>query len=121
MAVENQSIQNNHWLKKASRFSAWALLVSVAMLVVSGWGITQTGIIYDFTFGLIDRRMANSIHRATNIPLTIFFLTHVLTNIKLGISQRYRSLPWLTNTILIVIGIVLLAVMIYMEFFRLGG
>lgn len=41
--------------------SAWALLVIVIVLVVSGWGITQTGIIYRLTGGLVDRRLADAI------------------------------------------------------------
>ena len=59
----------NPWLRRLSRASAWALLVGVVVQVVSGWGITQTGIIYDVTFGLIDRRIANTIHRWINLPL----------------------------------------------------
>jgi len=42
------------WLRRLSRISAWLLLVAVLVLVVSGWGITHTEIIYKATFGLID-------------------------------------------------------------------
>lgn len=110
----------NPWLKRLARASAWALLVAVIVLVVSGWGITQTGIVYRATFGLMDRRLADAIHRAANVPLA-FFLSHVLLNIKLAVSQSYPSRRWLINSILILIGAGLLAIMIYMEFFRLGG
>ncbi len=108
-------------LKRLARASAWALLVGVIVLVVSGWGITQTGIIYRLSFGLIDRRLADAIHRATNVPLALFFLSHVLINIKLAILERKPSTGWLTNVVLIVIGISLLAIVVYMEYFRLGG
>ena len=109
------------WLKRVSRASAWALLVGIVVLIVSGWGITQTGIIYKITFGLIDRRLADTIHRATNLPLAIFFLTHVLINIKLAISRNFASRAWAINTILILIGAGLLGIMVYMEWYRLGG
>jgi succinate dehydrogenase/fumarate reductase cytochrome b subunit len=109
------------WLKRVSRASAWLLLVGVIVLIVSGWGITQTGIIYKITFGLIDRRLADNIHRATNVPLAIFFLTHVLINIKLAISRYLTSMAWAINAILILIGAGLLAIMVYMEWYRLGG
>jgi len=109
------------YLKRIAEVSAWALLVTVAVAVVSGWGITQTGIIYRLTFGLIDRRLADAIHRAANLPLAFFFLSHVFINIKLKISQRSPSKGWLTNSVLGVIGAGLLAIMIYMEYFRLGG
>jgi cytochrome b subunit of formate dehydrogenase len=109
------------YLKRIAKASAWALLVTIAVAVVSGWGITQTGIIYRLTFGLIDRGLADAIHRAANVPLAIFFLSHVFINIKLTISKRSPSKGWLTNSILGVIGAGLLAIMIYMEYFRLGG
>jgi intracellular septation protein A len=109
------------YLKRVAEASGWALLVTILIAVVSGWGVTQTGIIYRLTFGLIDRGLADAIHRAANVPLAIFFLSHVFINIKLKISQRSPSKGWLTNSVLGVIGAGLLAIMIYMECFRLGG
>ncbi len=104
-----------------ARASAWVLLVGIIVSVVSGWGITQTSVIYRLSFGLIDRRLADAIHRATNVPLAFFFLVHVLINIKLAILERKPTAGWLPNIVLIVIGIVLMVVMVYMEYFRLGG
>ena len=109
------------WLRRISRISAWALLVTVVVLVISGWGITQTGVIYKITFGLIDRGTADSIHRETNVPLAVFFLAHVMINIKLMISRSRPFQDWLTNIILIVIGMGLMAVVVYMQYYRLGG
>jgi cytochrome b subunit of formate dehydrogenase len=108
-------------LKRIAKASAWALLVTIIVAVVSGWGITQTGLIHRLTFGLIDRGLADAIHRAANVPLALFFLSHVLINIKLTISQRSPSKRLLTNSVLGVVGTGLLAIMIYMEYFRLGG
>ena len=115
------SRNDNIWLKRFSRISAWALLVLVLVLVISGWGITQTGVIYRFTFGLIDRGAANTIHRDINGALAVFFLAHVMINIKMMLSRRTPRLAWLTNIILIVVGAGLMAAVIYMEYFRLGG
>ncbi len=109
------------YLKRIAEVSAWALLATIVVAVVSGWGITQTGIIYRLTFGLMNRGLADAIHRAVNVPLALFFLLHVFINIKLKISQRSPSKRWLTNSVLGVIGAGLLAIMIYMEYFRLGG
>ena len=106
----------NNYLRRISRLSAWALLVVVIVLVVSGWGITHTEIIYKTSFGLIDRGVANSIHRAIQITAAIFLLTHVLINIKLGLLPRFKK-TWLTNGILVVVGIGLLILTIYMEYF----
>ena len=108
-------------LRKLARASAWALLAAVIVLMLSGWGITQTGIIFDISFGLIDRRTANSIHQAANIPLVFFFLTHVLINIRIAISRKSSSLEWLINGVLILIGALVMALTVYLEYFRLGG
>jgi hypothetical protein len=109
------------WLKKIARISSWLLLAGVVVLVVSGWGITQTGAIYRVTGGLIDRRIADVIHRGTVFPLTFFFLLHVFINISLGINGKRRWLKWIVNCIFIVAGAAILALVIYMEYFRLGG
>jgi hypothetical protein len=113
--------RSNRWWKISAGASAWALLACVLIIIVSGWGITQTGIIHRLTGGLVDRRLADAIHRNANIPLSFFFLAHVLMNIRLKISPKTRAGAWLTNIVLIVVGIGLLAVTVYMEYFRLGG
>jgi hypothetical protein len=112
---------SSRWLKRLSRGSAWALLAGVVVLVFTGWGITQTGIIYHITFGLVDRRLADAIHRAANLPLAIFFLVHVLTNIKLSLSRRRPDRDRWTSGLLVAIGLVLLGLVIYMEYFHAGG
>jgi cytochrome b subunit of formate dehydrogenase len=124
MKSENDTPQRsktNLLLKKLAMASAWALLAGITVLVISGWGITQTGVIYQLTFGLVDRRLADAIHRAANVPVAFFFLSHVLINIKLAISRRRPSSGWLANIILIIIGAALMALMVYMEYFRPGG
>jgi hypothetical protein len=113
--------KRDNLLKRIARASAWALLATIIVAVVSGWGITQTGIIYRLTFGLINRGLADAIHRATNVPLALFFLSHVFINIKLMISQRNRARGLLTSILLGVVGGGILAIVIYMEYFRLGG
>ncbi len=109
------------WLKRISRISAWALLISTVILVLSGWGITQTEIIYKLSFGLIDRRLADTIHRAFILPLTFFFLLHVLINIRLKITSRRPFIVWLSNGALIAIGACIMALAIYMQYFVPGG
>jgi cytochrome b subunit of formate dehydrogenase len=106
--------------KKAARASAWALLIGMVVLAISGWGITQTGIIYRLSFGLIDRRLANTIHGVTMVPLTIFFLAHVFINAAHVISPR-RPWKWVIISLLGIIGAGVMTIVIYLEFFRLGG
>jgi len=103
------------WLKNFTRISAWLLLAGVVILVVSGWGITHTEIIHKATFGLIDRRLADSIHRATNLPLAVLFLSHVLLNIRLAAYKTNQHRPWLINSTLMIIGLLLTILVFYME------
>jgi len=118
--VENYR-RSGVWRKRLSRISAWALLACVIVLVLSGWGITQTGAIYNATFGLIDRRLADAIHRGTNFPLAFFFLAHVLLNIRLMIKSRRLYAARLADFVLIAIGLGALGLVVYMEYFRSGG
>jgi cytochrome b subunit of formate dehydrogenase len=123
MTIENTASEVNKanlWLRRLARASAWVLLVGIVVLIISGWGITQTGIIYSLTGGLVDRRVADAIHRAANVPLVFFFLLHVLINIRLMVSRNHLSRGWITDGILIVIGVCFMAITIYMEYFRLG-
>ena len=104
-------------LKKLARLSAWGLLLGVIILAVSGWGITHTEIIYRASFGLIDRGVANSIHRASHIPVAVLFLTHVLTLVRLRLPQRCLERTWIANSLIIAIGIGLFSLAIYIEYF----
>ncbi len=110
---------NSRW-RKIARASAWALLLAIIVEVVSGWGITQTGIIHQFTLGIINRGLADTIHRDIMVPLAVFFLAHVFINAILAISPRH---PW--NWVIIsfigIIGAGVMAVVVYLQYFRLGG
>jgi cytochrome b subunit of formate dehydrogenase len=110
----------NVWLRRIANISSWLLLASVAVQVISGWGITNTGIIYNISFGLIDRRLADAIHQGSIIALAFFFLVHVLINIRLKITSRRPIMVWLLNGILIAAGVGIMALVIYMEYFVRG-
>jgi cytochrome b subunit of formate dehydrogenase len=114
--TNTEALTSARFFRRLSRLSAWLLLAAVVVLVVTGWGITHTGIIYNLTFGLIDRRLADSIHRATNLPLAFFFLCHVLTNIDLALRKRASRNPWLLHLILIITGLALMGIVVYIEY-----
>src|SRR5512133_1497856 len=106
MTITNPTRQadDGFWLKRLARSSAYVLLAGIAVLVISGWGITQTGIIYRISFGLIDRRLANSIHRAINAPVAFLLIAHVLLNMRMGLTKRHPDRTRLIDGVLIVIG-----------------
>lgn len=53
--------------------------------------------------------------------LALFFLLHVLINIRLAITSRHPLRALLTNGVLIIIGRCILGIVVYMEYFRPGG
>ena len=125
MVTENNAVQRSRtdiWLKRLAMLSAWVLLAGIVVLIITGFGITQTGVIYRLSGGLIDRRLADNIHRASNVPLAFFFLSHVFINIHSMLTRRGSSRSkWISGAVWLVIGLALMAGMVYMEYVRRGG
>jgi hypothetical protein len=107
--------QRRSRLKTASRATAWLLLALVLVAGISGWAITRSGAIFALSFGHIDRGAGNAIHRALVLPLALAFLSHVLINARLALHPSPMRVK-LVNAGLAVLGSVLLAVVILLEF-----
>jgi succinate dehydrogenase/fumarate reductase cytochrome b subunit len=65
---------------------------------------------------LIDRAVADTIHRASNLPLMFFFLSHVLINIRLLLTGKKTKQNWFIDGGLIVVGLALMGVFVYVEY-----
>jgi cytochrome b subunit of formate dehydrogenase len=105
------------YLKRIAQASAWLLLVSLIVLLISGWGITRTEIIYKASLHLIDRGTANSIHRTVQVPTAFFFVLHLLINVRLKLPSRWLQKAWLFNSMLVALGVALLSGVVYMEYY----
>jgi hypothetical protein len=105
------------YLKRIARASAWLLLITLIVLLISGWGITRTEIIYKASLHLIDRGAADSIHRAIQVPAAVFFTPHVLLNIRLNLPSRCLRKAWLFSILLVIIGVCVVGGVVYMEYF----
>jgi hypothetical protein len=104
-----------------ARISALMLLLGVIVLIITGYGITQTGVIFSLSHGLIDRRASDLAHRATNLPLAFFFLAHIFANIKIALYKRRPTENWLINGLMIAAVAAAMVGVAYMEYFRKGG
>ena len=104
------------WRRRLSRWSAWTLLAIVLINLFSGWGITRSGIIYRASLGLVDRGVANQIHRLSQLPMVIIFLVHVLANISAMSGRRFQR-TWPLDTLLVVVGLGLIGLALYLEYF----
>jgi len=122
MSQETRSVvpdarKTDVYLRRIARASAWLLLITIIVLLVSGWGITRTEIIYKASLGLIDRGVADSMHRAIQVPAAVFFTMHVLLNVRLNLPSRYARKAWLFNSLLVTIGVCVVGGAVYMEYF----
>lgn len=115
--VADDARKTDVYLRRIARASAWLLLVSLIVLLISGWGITRTEIIYKASFHLIDRGVADSIHRNVQVPMALFFVLHLLTNVRLNLPSRWLQKTWLCNSVLIALGVAVLAGVVYMEYY----
>lgn len=102
------------YFKWISRASAWLLIAAIFVAAISGWGITRTETIYKASFHLIDRGMADRIHRDVQLPMAIILITHVLTNLRLNLPSQFAKISWLFNIIFIALGVCLLIGVVYM-------
>jgi hypothetical protein len=101
------------WLRKIARITAWVLFSGIAILIITGWGITHTGIIYQASLGLVDRRLADAIHRAIQVPLSFFLVAHVFLNVSLG----SRSSSRLRNVLLVAVAVLIVIIIFSVENF----
>ncbi len=112
-----ETTKADSYLKLAARVSAWLLLGAIIVSVISGWGITRTGVVYKASFGLIDRGLADAIHRATQVPMATVFLIHLFVNVRLVLVPRYTERARLINGLLVAAAVGLMVVVIIMEYF----
>jgi hypothetical protein len=95
--------------------------VAFVALLLSRWGITQSGVVHRITFGLVNRGLADSIHRATIVPTALFLLLQVLAYARLSLTMKHPSRVWPVSVAMVLIGGCILAVVVHMQCFRLGG
>jgi hypothetical protein len=101
-------------LRWIARASAWLLIPAIIVVAISGWGITHTGTIYKASFHLIDRGMADRIHRDVQLPMAVVLILHVLINLRLNLPFRSGKISWLFNSMFIILGVGLLIGVVYM-------
>ena len=56
----------------------WLLFITVLLYVLSGYGISNPGVVESMTFGLITKSVALSIHSNLIAPFAMLILLHIL-------------------------------------------
>jgi len=99
------------WLRRLSRISAWLLLATVAVLVVSGWGITHTDVIYKATFSFNDRGLADSIHRCNQFAVNVFLPESRFDQYQVIVNGKKNKTKLVYRWCIIIVGLALLGVL----------
>jgi cytochrome b subunit of formate dehydrogenase len=55
----------------------WILTALVIIYLITGFGITEYGIIEPLTFGLLTKSLAHRIHMSLEIPFIILVVLHI--------------------------------------------
>ena len=55
----------------------WLLLIVVILYLIAGFGITEFRVVEAFTFGLLTKGLAFSIHSMLWIPFVILLVLHI--------------------------------------------
>lgn len=58
----------------------YALLIATILIVITGLGITEPGIITPLTFGMLGKLTSYRIHTLIWGPFTILFIIHIALN-----------------------------------------
>jgi cytochrome b subunit of formate dehydrogenase len=88
----------NYYLLRINRCVVWVLLVLMILFIVTGYGMTRPLLIDSWTRGLIDYRVAHTLHVNLDMPLFALFLVHILievwfTALRWGV-QRQRLVKY---------------------------
>jgi len=73
----------NFYLIKTVRISGWVLFFIMVLFIVTGFALCGK---FGFS-NLIDKREAEIIHKAFDLPLIFFFLVHSLIGIYLALRR----------------------------------
>ena len=64
-------------IKIIGRGCGWAAGALLLFTVLTGYGITEYGIVTSLTFGLLGKATSQRIHNFADIPLIVFLAVHV--------------------------------------------
>ncbi len=67
-------------LRLAKRIIAWSLLAITLFYLLTGFGITYSGLVDPWTLGLLGKALAFRLHEALWIPFFLVLAAHVLLN-----------------------------------------
>lgn len=62
--------------RRAIRFLGWVTTGLLALLLLSGYGISDFRVVTPLTFGLLDKPTSQQLHEILGVPLIVLLLLH---------------------------------------------
>lgn len=107
----------DHYLKKLNRLLVWPTLVLFVIFVISGYGITNPGLVSELTGGVLTRAMSLKLHLALAFPILMLLTIHVLIGAKSALARWGVKEGMLLNVFLLLIGIFTMTLLGLMQYF----
>jgi hypothetical protein len=97
-----------HWIRILQQLTKWLILIFATLVIISGMNR------YEWAVGGLENWMPFRFHRLFDIFLIISMIIHVMTGAKIFFN-RQKIKTWWINSIIIVLGLALIAGVLYLE------
>ena len=110
---------HDRFLTKFNRVLVWLTLVLSVVFLISGYGITNPGLIRELTGGVFTRAISLNLHLNLAFPVLALLTIHVLIGAKSALARWGVKQGRLLNVFLILLGIFTLTLLLLMQYFVL--
>jgi hypothetical protein len=110
---------NDHYLKRLNRLLVWPTLILSAIFVISGYGITNPGLVTELTGGALTRAVSLKLHLALAFPILVLLTIHILIGAKSALTRWGVKEGILLNVFLLLVGIFTMSLLALMQYFIL--
>lgn len=108
---------SDHYLKKLNRLLVWPTLVLSIIFIISGYGITNPGLVSELTGGVLTRAVSLELHLALAFPILTLLTIHVLIGAKSALTRWGVKEGMLLNVFLLLVGIFTVTLLALMQYF----
>lgn len=103
-------------LKRFNRLLVWPTLVLFIVLAISGYGITNPGLVAELTGGVFTRSLSLYLHTTLVLPSMTLLMIHILIAIKSALTRWGMKERNLLNAFLILLGAFTVALLVLMQY-----
>ena len=112
--------EENH-LQRFNHLLVWPTLVLFILLAISGYGISNPGLINEFTGGLFKHLSLLQLHETLVLPTLTLLMVHVLIGMRSALTRWGIREGRLLDAFLVLLGAFVLALMVFMQYYVIPG